>query len=149
VIAVTILRRRLRPGKTYADFRKAWFHRTGFGTSNRMLTALNAVDPREVIVIALTEFSPDDAARLLKVDASERAASPLDDIVEPAIDRTFGVLIAEDDFSSAGPIPYRPAAVGGSQTDLGEVHRALARGAAMLAPYVHAPAGAEKSIRPR
>jgi hypothetical protein len=141
VIAVTILRRRPRPGTTYEDFRKAWYQRTGFGTSNRMLTALNAADPREVIVIALTEVSPDDAARLLKVDVSERAASPLDDVIEPAIDRTFGVLIAEDDFSPAGPIPYRPAIVGGSQTDLGEVHRALALGAAMLAPYIHPPTG--------
>jgi hypothetical protein len=70
-----------------------------------MLTALNAADPREVIVIALTEVSPDDAARLLEVDASERVASPLDGIIEPAIDRTFGVLVAEDEFSPDGPVP--------------------------------------------
>jgi len=145
-MAVVIVRRRLRQGKTYDDFRKAWYHGTGFGRSNRMLTALNVADPREVIVIALTEASPDDAARLLEVDASERAASPLDDVIEPAIDRTFGVLIAEDDFSASGPVPYRPAAVGGSETDPGEVQKALALGAAMLAPpYIHASAGSAGS----
>lgn len=55
MIAVAILRRRLREGRTYDDFREAWYHGVGFGTPNRMLTALNVADPREVIVIALTE----------------------------------------------------------------------------------------------
>lgn len=145
MIAVAIVRRRLRPGKTYDDFRRAWYHQTGFGASNRMLTALNVADPREVIVIALTEVSPDDAARLLEVDASERTASPLNDVIEPPVDRTFGILIAEDDFSSSGPVPYRPATVGGSQTDLGEVHKMLALGATMLAPHIHPPAGSADS----
>ena len=145
MIAVAIVRRRLRQGKTYDDFREAWYHRTGFGRSNRMLTALNVADPREVIVIALTEVSLDDADRLLEIDADERAASPLDDVIEPAIDRTFGVLIAEDDFSSSGPIPYRPAAAGGSETDLGEVQKILALGATLLAPYIHVAAGSAHS----
>jgi hypothetical protein len=45
VIAVPILRRRLRQGKRYDDFRKARYHGTGFGTPNRVLTALNVADP--------------------------------------------------------------------------------------------------------
>jgi hypothetical protein len=139
VIAVAILRRRLREGKTYEDFRKAWYHGSGFGAPNRMLTALNVADPREVIVIALTQTSPDDAARLLEVDAAERSGSPLDDVIEPGVDRTFGILVADDDFSSPGPLPYRAAAVDGAATDLGEVGDLLRMGSALLAPYLDRP----------
>jgi hypothetical protein len=33
---VSILTRRLREGKTYEDFRKAWFHTTGFGVEGKV-----------------------------------------------------------------------------------------------------------------
>lgn len=58
-MTAAIVRRRPRPGKTDDDFRRAWYHGTGFGASSRMLTALTAADPREVIVIALTRVSLD------------------------------------------------------------------------------------------
>jgi hypothetical protein len=136
MIAVAILKRRLREGKTYEDFRKAWFHETGFGTSNRMLTVLNVADSREVIVIALTESSAENASQLLEIDATERSRGPLDDVIEPSIDRTFGILVAEDDFSATGPIEYCPPAVGGVPTDLIDVRGALKLGAELLAPYL-------------
>jgi len=41
MIAVAILRRRLREGKTYEDFRKAWFHEDGFNAPNWMFSILN------------------------------------------------------------------------------------------------------------
>jgi hypothetical protein len=103
-----------------------------------MLTLLNVADPREVIVIALTETSPENARRLIEIDSAERSASPLDEVIEPAIDRTFGVLVAEDDFSAAGHIEYRAASVRGEETDLVEVQRALDEGARLLAPYLQA-----------
>jgi hypothetical protein len=140
VIAVAILRRRLREGKTYEDFRRAWYHETGFATSNRMLTLLNVADPREVIVIALTEANLENASQLISIDAAERSSSPLDDVIEPTIDRTFGVLVAEDDFSPAGPIPYRAAAVSGVESDFGEIERALRQAGQLLAPYPEAGA---------
>jgi len=136
MIAVAIVRRRLREGKTYDDFRKAWYHETGFGTSNRMLTLLNVADPREVIVIGLTEASPENASSLLAIDAAERGTNPLDDVIEPAIDRTFGILVAEDDFSQSGPVPYQPATVGTVVTDFGEVQQMLELGASLLVPYL-------------
>lgn len=55
-----IVTRRLREGKTYEDFRKAWFHTVGFGSQNRMFTLINIEDPREVIVIGLTESSMEE-----------------------------------------------------------------------------------------
>jgi hypothetical protein len=138
VIAVAILRRRLREGKTYDDFRRAWYHQTGFGASNRMFTLLNVAEPREVIVIALTEATLENAGRLLEIDSDERTASPLDDVIEPALERSFGILVAEDDFSAAGPIEYRAASVGGKETDLDEVRLALAEGARLLTKHLEA-----------
>jgi hypothetical protein len=103
-----------------------------------MLTLLNIADPREVIVIALTETSPEDAPRLIEIDSAERSVSSLNEVIEPAIDRTFGLLVAEDDFSAAGQIDYRAASVRGEETDLVQVQRALDEGARLLAPYLQA-----------
>ncbi|HVW48515.1 MAG TPA: hypothetical protein VHA76_15770 [Solirubrobacterales bacterium] len=139
MIAVAILRRRLREGKTYEDFRRAWYHGTGFGASNRMLTLLNVADPREVIVVALTETTTEEAAGLIEIDATERGDNPLDDVIEPTVDRTFGVLVSEDDFSAAGPIPYRPATVAGEETDMTEIAMALQAAAGLLADYLPPP----------
>jgi hypothetical protein len=133
MITVAILRRRLREGKTYDDFRRAWYHTTGFGAANRMLTVLNAADPREVIVVGLTEASAEQVRELVAIDAAEREHNPLDDVVEPAVERTFGVLIAEDDFSASGQLEYRAAAVAGVPTDVVAVEREIAANAALLA----------------
>ena len=130
---VAIVTRRLREGKTYEDFRRAWHHTVGFGVTNRMLTVLNAADPREIIVIGLTEASEEQARELVAIDAAERENSPLDDVIEPEIGRTFGVLVADDDFSGIGAIEFKPATVIGVETDLARVAEDLARAAPLLA----------------
>ena len=61
MIQVSIIKRTLREDKTYEDFRDAWYHSVGFGTSNRMLTMLNVANSREVIVIGLTETTLEQA----------------------------------------------------------------------------------------
>jgi hypothetical protein len=133
MIQVAIVKRRLREGKTYEDFRKAWYHTVGFGTTNKMLTVLNVADLREVIVIGLTATTIEQARDLIAIDAKERKEKPLNDIIEPEIDRTFGVLIAEDDFSGTGPIAYKSAYVDGKETDMKEVAKNLSEGAKLLA----------------
>jgi hypothetical protein len=142
-VLVAILKRRLREGKTYEDFRKAWYHKMGFGVANRMLTVLNAADPREIIVISLTEITEDQVRRLISVDASERESNPLDDIIEPEMERTFGILIAEDDFSETGPLQYKPAAVNAVETDLAQVASDIERAAGLLARLQHGSRNAE------
>ena len=52
---ISILTRRLREGKTYEDFKKAWYHTVGFGTSCKLYTAINVLDQREIIVMAIGE----------------------------------------------------------------------------------------------
>lgn len=99
-----IIKRRLKEGKTYEDFRKAWYHTVGFGTDNKMLTIINAADPREIIVVGLNETTVEQLRNLFDIDIKVRKASLLNDIIEPEIDRTIGILVAEDDFSATGAV---------------------------------------------
>ncbi len=132
VTTVSILTRRLKEGKTYDDFRKAWFHTTGFGVkgkgmkgSARLLTFINIFDPREVIVLGFTTATPGQLKDALDIDVKVRGENPLDDVIEPAIGRSFALQIAEDDFSAAGDIPYTPAGIGGKETDMTEFEKTL------------------------
>jgi predicted NBD/HSP70 family sugar kinase len=133
MIQVAILTRRLKEGKTYQDFRKAWYHTVGFGTRNSMYTVINAFDPREIIVIGMSEFDLDSLMAGLQIDVKERLANPLDEVIEPEIGRTFGILVSEDDFSAVGEIPYKPASVGGEETDLAQIEGDLSEVARMIA----------------
>jgi hypothetical protein len=133
MIQVAIVRRRLREGKTYEDFRKVWYHTMGFETANRMFTVINVADPREIIVIGMNEITAEKIQKLLAIDVQERKAHPLDEVIEPEIGRTFGLLVAEDDFSAAGPLEYKPPAVNGELVDLTEVDKSLETGARLLA----------------
>jgi hypothetical protein len=123
---VAILTRRLKRGKTYEDFRKAWYHSTGFGAPGKLYSAINVFDQREIIVVALGEIRPGvDPMEMLRVDVKERLDHPLGAVIEPAIGRTFGIVVSEEDFSPAGPLTFKPASVNGKETDFKEVAQAL------------------------
>jgi hypothetical protein len=137
---ITIIHRRLREGKTFDDYRKAWFHTTGFGAPTTMYTVVNAFDPRELISIAVGGGGGDDFEEMkckmkstLEIDLKERNASPLDDIVEESIVRHFGLVVAEDDFSPAGLLQYVTASVDGVKTDYGEFVKMSAELAEIIA----------------
>lgn len=135
--AVAILRRRLREEKSYEDFGQAWFHEEGFNAPNRMLTMLNVADPREVIVIGITQVeSVEDGARLIGIDQSQRSETPLDAIIESDVDRTFAILVAEDDFSAEGSLQYHPATTNGEPTDMDNVRVGLEAAKILLGTYL-------------
>lgn len=123
MMSVAIVKRRLKEGKTYDDFRKAWYHTTGFGTKNKMYSLINAFDEREIIVIGFTELptETEDIMNGLRIDVKERLDNPLDDVIEPEIERDFGILVSEDDFSAEGPIDYKKPTVDGKEVDVEEV----------------------------
>jgi len=137
---VTIIHRRLREGKTFDDYRKAWFHATGFGAPTTMYTVVNAFDPRELISVAVgggeggtfAEMK-DKMKSILDIDLQERNASPLDEIVEDSIVRHFGLAIAEYDFSPAGPLEYVKPTIDGQPTDYGEFVKMSAELAQLIA----------------
>ncbi len=133
MITVAILTRRLKEGKIYEDFRKAWYHTVGFGTPARLYTAINTADPREIIVMGFIETDLDKFLSGLKIDVKGRLEHSLDDIIEPEIGRKFGILVSEDDFSAKGSIEYKPPSIAGKETDLAEVSRDLSEVAKMIA----------------
>jgi hypothetical protein len=129
LIFVSILTRRLKQGKTYQDFRKAWYHTVGYGTPGpgKLYTAINAFDPRELIVIGIGEIkSEQDATKMLRTEVKERLDHPLEAVIEPEIGRTFGIVVSEDDFSRSGKIEYKPASINGKETDFEEIAQGLA-----------------------
>lgn len=137
---ITIIHRRLREGKTFDDYRKAWFHATGFGAPTTMYTVVNAFDPREIISVALGggggcpfEEMKSKMKSILDIDLKERNASPLDDIVEETIVRHFGLVIAEDDFSPAGHLEYVPPSVDGEYTNYSDFAKMSADLARLIA----------------
>ncbi len=124
--SVAIVKRKLKPGKTYEDFRKAWYHTQGFGVKTTMYSMMNAFDPSEIVVIGLMDIeSEEQLQEVLKIDVTERLDNSLDDIIEPNIDRDFGALLAIDDFSADGKLEYKPASINGKKTDLQEVQLGL------------------------
>jgi len=137
---ITIIHRRLREGKTFDDYRKAWFHATGFGAPTTMYTVVNAFDPKEIISVSIGggggssfEEMKSKMKSILDIDVRERNASPLDDIVEESIVRHFGLVIAEDDFSPAGALEYVAPSVDGEHTDYDEFVKMSAELAQLIA----------------
>jgi hypothetical protein len=122
---VAIVVRTLKQGKTYEDFRKAWYHTMGFGTQTKMYSLVNALNPREIITIGMVETELEDVPSLLKIDAGQRATHPLGEIIEESITRYFGILVAEDDFSAEGSLEYQPPEVDGKKTDLKDLAHVL------------------------
>lgn len=137
---ISVVTRRLREGKSYEDFRRAWYHTVGFGSPARLYTAISVTDPREIIVVALGEVrAQQDPMALLRADVRERLDHPLDAVIEPEIGRSFGLMVAEDDFSPEGTIAYRAASIDGHPTNFEEIDRGLA-----LAQRLIAQAGEER-----
>lgn len=123
--AVAIVTRRLREGKTYDDFRQAWDPKTGFGAPSRFYTVVSAADPRDVTIIGFIRSSVPAFAAAAEIDIAERFGPALDDIVEPATSRSFGLVIAEDDFSATGPVPQGAPTIDGEETVLDTASRRL------------------------
>jgi hypothetical protein len=145
VLVISILKRRLKSGKTYMDFRRAWYHTVGFGAPTRLYSAINAFDPAEIIVVGLVEIEPgQDPQKVLQIDVEERLEHPLEAIIEPEVARTYGIVVSEDDFSPAGKLHFEPASVNGKETDFGEIARGL-----RIAQELLARAAAERDAKRR
>jgi len=130
---VSILTRRLKEGKSYEDFRRSWYHTVGYGIPAKLYSAINIFNPREIIVVGLGEVKPgQDPAQLVQIEVKERLDHPLDDLIEPEIGRTFGIVVSEDDFSLPGKMKFRPASVAGRETDFEEIAQGLAIARKML-----------------
>lgn len=59
-------------------------------------------------------------------------------MIEPEIGRSFGALVAEDDFSAVGNIPYCPPMIDGKETDMPEFGKIRLTLLVISAAAVHA-----------
>lgn len=126
MMGIVILTRRLREGKTYEDFRRAWYHTVGYGAPVRLYSAINAFEQREIIVVGLGEIKQgQDPTQMIQIEVKERLEHPLEAVIEPEIGRTFGIVVSEDDFSQTGKMEYRPASINGKETDFKEIAQGL------------------------
>lgn len=126
MLVISILTRRLKRGKTYEDFRKAWYHTVGFGTPCKLYSAINAFDQREIIVVGLANIDPEqNPMDILRIDVKERLDHPLEAIIEPEIGRKFGIVVSDDDFSPVGEMEFKPASINGKETDFKEIAQGL------------------------
>jgi len=126
VKGVAMITRTLREGKTFDDYREAWYHTRGFGLPTTMLTVVNLHNPREIVSIGIMEL--EDIKQLmpaLKIDVRERLSHPLDEIVEEKIERKFGIIVSEDDFSMAGEISKKPTTVDGEEVKYSDFEEVL------------------------
>ena len=130
---VAMIYRKLKEGKTFEDYRKAWYHTHGFGAPTKMYTVINALDPREIISIGIIETNLEQMPSLMQIDVSERLANPLDDVIEQSIVRHFGVVASEDDFSPAGLLEYQPPSVDGEVVNFSEIEAMLSSITEMIA----------------
>jgi hypothetical protein len=120
---VSILVRRLREGKTYEDFRRAWLPERGFGWPTRVVTAQRMDDPREIVTIGFSDVSEEEAKALLEQVGIDRSGeesgqdpaggaepddvareqlarrSRISEVIEPQMTRAFYVQVADDDLT--------------------------------------------------
>lgn len=66
MIVISVLKGRLREGKSYEDFRAAWLPEQGFGFRTRVLTAQSVDDDRELITIGFSEMDEAEAQAQLR-----------------------------------------------------------------------------------
>jgi hypothetical protein len=91
---IAMVTRTLKPGKSYDDYRQAWFHTKGFGVPTTMYTVVNAFNPREIISIGILDGDETQLFNALNIDVKDRLANPLDDIIESTIVRNFSIVTA-------------------------------------------------------
>jgi hypothetical protein len=102
---ISVLVRRLREGKTYADFRAAWKPDKGFGVATRVVTGQGLEDPLEIVTIGFSDLEPDDIPAFLERVAPQEQMrhERLEAVVEPEMTRSFYIQVADDDLTHGPP----------------------------------------------
>jgi hypothetical protein len=102
VIGVVFVRK-LRPGKTSADFEAAWFPEVGFGVPARVISGPGVMDPTEVVTVGFVDADPSELEQMGERVAAAEAArhAKIDAVIESTELRTFFVVEGDHDFSAA------------------------------------------------
>jgi hypothetical protein len=106
---VSVFVRRLKEGRTFAEFMAEWEADRGFGVPTRVFNAQSLEDPRDVISIGFVSVDVDALnAGLASVAAKEQVRHDrIDTVVESTSLRCMFELQAEHDFTSE-PVAIEP-----------------------------------------
>jgi hypothetical protein len=103
-VFVSVLVRRLRPGKTYDDFVQAWYPDKGFEIPGRgPLLARNITDDREILAFDFIDLPSRDLVQEALVRVAEQEAVRHDriaEVIESTSVRGIYEVTAEYDFST-------------------------------------------------
>ena len=88
---VSVLVRRLKDGRSYQDFKIAWYPRTGFGVPTRVIKAVRRDDPSEIISIGFVDADAETLkAVLARVAAAEASRHErIEAVIEAATRRAL------------------------------------------------------------
>lgn len=104
---VSVFVRRLREGKTYDDFKAAWYPEAGFGVPTRVLNGVRLDDEREILSIGVVDPAGQSleeiGARIAAAEAKRHDA--IADVLESTELRAVYRLVDDQDFSDA-PHPF-------------------------------------------
>jgi hypothetical protein len=117
---VSVFVRRLKEGRTFAEFVEEWEADRGFGVPTRVFNAQSLEDPRDVISIGFVDVSVDELREgLATVAAQEQVRHDrIDTVVESTSLRCMYELHTEHDFTSV-PVAIEP---GSPESLLGRLH---------------------------
>ncbi len=98
---ISVLVRRLKEGKTYADFREAWLPDTPFGVPTRVVSAQGLEDPQDIVTIGFSDMSPEEARAFLERAGPQEEIrhERIDELIDGDVTRHFYVQVADDDFT--------------------------------------------------
>ena len=108
---LSVLARRLRPGKTYEDFVRAWYPERGYGAPISGPTlARSTADDREILAFAFVDVaSRDDLDGVLTriADQEHTRHDRIDEVIESTTVRGIYELVDEFDFSTDHTVTER------------------------------------------
>ncbi len=99
---VAVFRRRLRDGKTFEDFKRAWEADRGFGVPARVFNAVSLTDDREILSVGFVAVEPDALPAATEGVASQEQVrhDRIDEVIESTELRAMYRLATEHDLTS-------------------------------------------------
>ncbi len=99
---VSVFVRRLREGRTYAEFLAEWEADEGFGVPTRVFHAQSLEDPRDILTIGFVAVSPRELEEWLAAGSEPEAVrhARIDTVVESTTLRCMYEVHGEHDFTA-------------------------------------------------
>lgn len=119
-IFVSVFVRRLREGRTYDDFKAAWYPEVRFGVPTRVINGVRLDDPREILSIGFVDPAGQSLEEIgARIGAAEaKRHDAIDDVLESTELRAVYALVDDQDFTNA-PHPFGEGPPGSGITPSG------------------------------